>query len=528
MTFNGKFYSLGLSRQVILLLIVTILPIIFIFAYITYKNQQNNYLNVIKSSAKTYLQTTILLIQKEILREDYSKITQDLLSLIGTSSTISYVYVQKVDNSLILYIHENRSQLLKTLPKDLSLFATSSATFGLIDAPNEAQKVYNASIPIMLSGYKWGWIHAGFYTDEYEKNLKLLLFWIALFVTLTIMGIFVLGSFIGGLLATPLLELTKLTKRVTMGDLETKGKIVGKNEVAYLTKNFNIMVRELKSSEEKLKASNVELENRVKKRTHELEELNATLDKRVQDEVSKRRQQQDLLVHQSRLAAMGEMIGNIAHQWRQPLNALGLTIQNIQTAYENNYLNEEYIQKTIDKSKRLTKQMSQTINDFRDFFKPNQKKELFCLKEAIDQCVEIVEASLKHNSICLDVNVDDKIMVDGYKNQFSQVVLNLISNSKDALQERDIKDGVVTITTSKDKFSTILHVKDNAGGISKDIIDKIYDPYFTTKEQGQGTGIGLYMSKMIIEKNMNGRLSVKNIPNGTMFDVELKSCEEEI
>ncbi len=228
-----------------------------------------------------------------------------------------------------------------------------------------------------------------------------------------------------------------------------------------------------------------------------------------------------LLFQQSRQAAMGEMIGNIAHQWRQPLNALGLLMQNTYYSFESGELDKEQLRRSTEKGQRLMQNMSQTIDDFRDFFKPNKEVERFSVSSAVNNAVELVSASYKNNAITLEQILDDELMLDGYPNEFSQVLLNILSNAKDALQITSPDKAAVRIKSYNIDKSVIVEVEDNAGGIDEKIIQKIFEPYFTTKQRDVGTGIGLYMSKMIIENNMNGKIKVMNTVEGARFSITI-------
>ena len=276
-----------------------------------------------------------------------------------------------------------------------------------------------------------------------------------------------------------------------------------------------------------IKALNISLEEKIHQRTKELEVLNQSLDKRVKEESEKSHKNERLLIQQSRQAAMGEMIGNIAHQWRQPLNALGLVLQNIYFTYQMDELDDEFMQKSIDKGKRLTASMSKTIDDFRNFFKPNKIKEDFNISQTIQNTIELIEASYHNNNITLQTRLDTNITTVGYPNEFSQVILNILSNAKDALREKKQEHKIVMISTFLKENHAFVTIEDNAGGIPEKIINKIFDPYFTTKDEGQGTGIGLYMSKTIIENNMNGEISVQNNKEGARFTIKLKKTSSQ-
>tara|TARA_R110002033_G_scaffold13325_2_gene39724 strand:- start:2213 stop:4384 length:2172 start_codon:yes stop_codon:yes gene_type:complete len=229
--------------------------------------------------------------------------------------------------------------------------------------------------------------------------------------------------------------------------------------------------------------------------------------------------QQNILIQKSKMAAMGEMIGNIAHQWRQPLSQVSGLFFDIESAYDYKELDKKYLQNRVDEANDLLEYMSKTIDDFRNFFNPNSKKELFYLNEAINNAVKIVKSTLTFHHIELIINIEEDYKIDGYKNEYSQAIMNIISNAKDILLEKNIKNPQIRIYAQKNE-KLCLHIEDNAGGIDDTIINKIFDPYFTTKYE-YGTGIGLYMTKMIIEEKMNGTIKVKNSTNGAIFSIEI-------
>jgi PAS domain S-box-containing protein len=244
-------------------------------------------------------------------------------------------------------------------------------------------------------------------------------------------------------------------------------------------------------------------------------------------DLSQIKQKDQLLIQQSRQAAMGEMIGNIAHQWRQPLNALGLVLQNINLEHQLGTLDDEFMQRSVDKGTKLTQTMSKTIDDFRDFFKPNRQREYFKIVDSIKSSIDLVESSFEHNNIKIKTDLDEHIKLSGHSNEFSQVVLNILSNAKDVLIDRNIKDKEVQISTFQKENNIFIEISDNAGGIPKGVIEKIFEPYFSTKEEGKGTGIGLYMSKTIVEENMDGKLSVRNNDNGAVFTIMIPKTLED-
>jgi len=232
------------------------------------------------------------------------------------------------------------------------------------------------------------------------------------------------------------------------------------------------------------------------------------------------REKERLILLQGRQAAMGEMIGNIAHQWRQPLNTLGLIIQRLQLFYNSDKFDAEFLQESTQEAMKLVYHMSRTIDDFRNFFKPDKEKTSFSVHAIILQTISLINESFKVHHIEIDADMED-VWVSGFPNEYSQVVLNILLNARDAFTEQNITDARVVIRGFGRDGVSVVTIKDNAGGIPAPIIDKIFEPYFTTKGPDKGTGIGLFMAKTIIEKNMHGRLNVSNTGDGAEFTIEV-------
>ncbi len=265
------------------------------------------------------------------------------------------------------------------------------------------------------------------------------------------------------------------------------------------------------------------------KRTHlkELKRSTILLQKKINKKVEEVRQKDKLLIQQSRQAAMGEMIENIAHQWRQPLNQLSLIQNNIFIEHMLGKLNEKNMQGYQEQSEKLMHYMTDTIDDFRNFFQPDREKHSFDICKAIHKTEALITSTLKQHSIKVTFDCHDTLSVYGHENEFSQVILNIFNNAKDALVERKVRDPHILIRISQKIDHFFIEICDNGKGIDVTIIDKIFDPYFTTKFKSQGTGIGLYMSKMIIENSMQGTLSVRNIDEGACFSIRLPLKVEE-
>jgi len=248
-------------------------------------------------------------------------------------------------------------------------------------------------------------------------------------------------------------------------------------------------------------------------------DLNATLAQQVSTEIAKGMEKERILVHQARHAAMGEMIGNIAHQWRQPLSVLGLILQNIQIDFEDRQLDGDALSHYVADAMNSIRQMSSTIDDFRDFFSPARYATAFNVCQAIQDALNLVNASLKNNNIAVELSGPQDIQMIGHPNELAQILLNLLGNAKDALLEKMPTHPAIKIDTTSDGRHATIVVRDNAGGVSPEIAEKIFDPYFTTKDKG--TGIGLYMVKTIVEQRMGGTIVFRNGNHGAEFTIAL-------
>lgn len=262
---------------------------------------------------------------------------------------------------------------------------------------------------------------------------------------------------------------------------------------------------------------------------HMMEEVAQNLQLMVNEEIKEKLKREQILVQQSKMATMGEMIAVIAHQWKQPLNVIALIVQDIEDAYMYEGIDGDYINKAVKSVLEQIDFMSKTVDDFKNFLRPSKEKIRFSLVKSIEDLLFMNEALLKRNGIVIGFDKgrqSDVYEITGYTNEFKHVILNLINNARDSISGKEFgkdsgKAGKINIALSKRDDMIIISISDNGGGITPAIIQRIFDPYFTTKPEQEGTGIGLYMSRTIIENRMGGKLTVSNIAEGAEFLIEL-------
>ncbi len=240
--------------------------------------------------------------------------------------------------------------------------------------------------------------------------------------------------------------------------------------------------------------------------------MTESLAERVAQAVAELRAKDQLLITQGRQAAMGEMLGNIAHQWRQPLNTLGLVLANLQDASRCGELDARGVDEAVGDANRLIQSMSTTIDDFRGFFQPTKERRAFSALAQIRNAVALIDASVRHAGIGVEIEAASDVTLFGFANEYAQIILNLLSNARQAIEGQQVAQGRIVVRVEQRDGAGCVTVRDNGGGIRPDVLDRIFEPYFSTKEGG--TGIGLYMSRQIAEQSLGGRLEARNVEGG--------------
>ena len=265
----------------------------------------------------------------------------------------------------------------------------------------------------------------------------------------------------------------------------------------------------------------------LEQKTRELQSLNKNLEKKIQEKIEQNREQEKMLFRQARYAQMGEMISMIAHQWRQPLNAISTVTATMQLKIARDDYDSVFVTNKIDAIGEYVQHLSSTIDDFRNFFKLDREKEELTFARVIKNTLKLVGSELESKHITLDVEYGCYCTVYTYPNEVQHVILNIVKNAEDALLINHVPNPKITIKTMGDGTNSILEIEDNAGGIDETIMEKIFDPYFTTKKNSDGTGLGLYMSKIIIEEHCNGKIKVENGKQGAIFKLVFPVFQED-
>ncbi len=335
------------------------------------------------------------------------------------------------------------------------------------------------------------------------------------FIVLTVIVIFIITVVVARKFTHPIIKLTKVANEIaeSRGSKKVRIDVESNDEIGELSSSIKVMLDTLLKSKRELEEFASRLEIEVEKKTHELKVVNEGLQKKVDEKLAELRKKDQVLLQQNKMATIGETIGAIAHQWRQPLNSLALNIQMLVDMAEDKQCSVEEMEEFVDKNMKTIQFMSQTIDDFRNFFREDREASRFDVKEAIEATLALQTNQLKNNHIDLDTNLIS-IEILGYRSKFMQVVLNLISNAKDAILEKRERDtsfeGKINIVMKKNTDGFVdIEFEDNGKEIPKEIEKKIFEPYFTTKELNKGTGMGLYMASEIIA-NMDGELMLKN------------------
>lgn len=354
------------------------------------------------------------------------------------------------------------------------------------------------------------------------KETVILVFFNSLIKASILVGMFLLVFH--HLLIKPLEKIKNVVMQIdsnNLASLRLDLHINKKNELFELQFHFNNLMEKLSTAQSQIAFTNKELELKVEDRTKELKRLNENLESRIQKAVRESRRQEAILQQQSKLATMGEMIANIAHQWRQPLATNNTIVAILREKEPDELLENDYLDRKLNEIEETNTYMSATIEDFLGYFKPNKSKETFDVKEIIHKTMAILKGKIKQEGVNIHLSIPDADPITTHKQELIQVVIALLSNAIDAMRENSSdKPKIIEIGVSEAEKMSIA-IKDRGKGISDNIMDRIFEPYFTTKPKAQGVGLGLYIAKMITENSLEGTLSAVSDTQGSTFTITI-------
>ncbi|RXK07580.1 HAMP domain-containing sensor histidine kinase [Halarcobacter ebronensis] len=449
--------------------------------------------NVIQLENNLSTQTHIRLNEQKILLQsalaapivqmDYATIDA-ILKETKAISTIDYLIVVDNNNNCISSLGWINCDVLPKI--ELDPFSSTSLE----------DERFDTNIPITLASQTLGKVYLGLSTKFYIQAKKEMIVRSIIIAMIELILSAILLITVSKWIIKNLVKLTHTANAIALGDYSQRIDLGDSNETFELQNSFNLMATNIEKNIKDLKLSN-------KKEKELFKKLKSQLEKNYEQDL--------LLKHQTRMAVIGEMLNNIAHQWRQPLNAITVQLSSLKLKNELKMIEERDINETANSVIKYANYLSKTIDDFRNFMKDNPEKEHFKVLDSFNKAIDIVSASLKNHYITLNIiESKEELFVDGIMNELTQVFINIINNAKDILNEKNLDEKVIEVTFYKEDSQIFITLQDNAGGVQEDIIDKIFDPYFTTKHKSQGTGIGLYMSTKIIHEHFLGEIIVKN------------------
>ncbi len=415
------------------------------------------------------------------------------------SDTLDYVKRKILENSHVYNLFISASSNALTTGKSLPIKANMHLH-------------YYADQPLLAKAYDFedGYFIIYFKADQYTEEVEGIVN--TAYLTFILMSVTLLAvAFVLKMTLLPITKLASLMKNIDYNAPVSYSlpNLSAKDERYDLISAFKTLSFKQQEYANRLNDLNLSLEDKIREKTLQLQELNDSLENKIKDEVNQNRQKDKILSEQSRFAALGEMIGNIAHQWRQPLSAISTATGNAKIENMLGITTKESLDDTFNRIDEYTEYLSDTIDDFRNYFKKDKKKKAFYADEILKTALSISKGSLNDIRVIQDTSAF-KIKLIGYPSELMQVFINIFNNAKDVLDEKGLAKKYLLISMGKTSTHVIIKIYDNAGGISKEYLSSIFDPYFTTKHKAQGTGIGLYMSKEMIEKHMKGSLTASN------------------
>jgi signal transduction histidine kinase len=504
----------SLRTKLFILFSSLFLAIILLNFYLNVSNIKNRTYNYLESSNVTISKLLESTIREDLYTNKYDEIRNIVYSI--ENIYIKNIYILDPQGRIIIDKDSSQSSK-KVFPFYEKLLHVADHQIAN-DHQYLTMKVFRL-LDVTL-GYMVIEANIAQYELDITKEINLMILYTILYGFLSIVSSF----FISRSISRPLEEIITIMQR-TQSNQRLNFERQPQKEYQYLTDA-------IKLKHNALQELNIHLEDEISIKTKELQVLNASLEERIEEAVNDLHKKEELLKQQSRHAQMGEMIAMIAHQWRQPLSAISATAFSIIIKSKRKKFDLStpeaqskhllYLEKNLESIQEYVQFLSHTIDDFRNFFKPEKLKERCSINDVVDKALQIIQVPIQNHNIEITTELHSVQTLELFKNEMTQVVLNIMKNSEDNFLDKHVSGGEISLVTYDQDRSIVLEISDNGGGIKPAIIDKIFDPYFSTKEEKNGTGLGLYMSKVIVEEHNHGHLDVQNRDQGVCFIITFK------
>jgi nitrogen fixation/metabolism regulation signal transduction histidine kinase len=474
--------KISLFTKTYIPLLLLIIIILCSYGYINLKDQEKSYLKIMEAQVHSALKTNIFLNTEYILADDKAQLISNSLEFLKDNDIIRYIVYDK-NSDFKLFISKKSFDILDDFDKTYKELYNEEEKYKILKANLYNEEVFHYVYKIKISKLEWGWMHVGVSLDEYYKQIEKIYYNFFYITFITILIAIVFSYILIKWLTIPIVDLSEKVSKISKGEFEKiDSKFITKDEIGQLKKDFNTMVQYLKYSKE----------------------------------------QEKYIFHQSKMTQMSELLNNIAHQWRQPLSVISAGVSGMKLKKEFGELNDDDFDKSYNIMMDNIKYLTKTIDIFGKYTKNDTKIESIYINQLINDLVLLNHDILNKNFIKMSLFLlKDDININIHSNSLSQVIMNLILNSFNAFEKKEINDREISINIEHIDNKILIHISDNAQGIPEDVIDKIFEPYFTTKHQAIGVGMGLFLTYDIVKNILKGDIKVENIKHGAKFTLSI-------
>jgi len=515
----NNFFAKTLKRQFMIAIVITNVLFMTLFI-IELNNNQKKFLHEQSLTQVISLTTTLSKNATSwVLANDYVGLNEIVQSIVQFPN-LNYAMIFDTTGKVLAHTHKENFNKYLSDKKSISILKSKPVTTILVDSQN----MIDIAIPILRQSQHIGWARVSLSLESNTEILEEITFNGIFYTLLTIILGIIIAYILSINLTKNLYNLISITKQITKGKRDIKVDTTRIDEIGQLSKEVNSMLEYIKNNEQQLLVLNKSLEEKVYEKTMELERqnreleendyelqlLNTHLEQEVKKEVEKNIKTQKQLFKSEKMASMGEMIGNIAHQWRQPLSIISTGSTGMKMKKEFDTLDDDFFNNTCDLINDNAQYLSKTIDDFRNFIKGDRIKLNFDLEENINSFIKLVDSSIKNHATQMMYDLGKNINLNSYPNELIQCYMNIFNNAKDVLDTCKEDERFLKISSKIQDNKVFISFQDSGGGIEDTLLEKIFEPYFTTKDKKTGTGLGLHMTYSMVVEGMDGQIEVNN------------------